>query len=511
MNNPGQVSSDQLKPIHGLFLLASLVLYVVLRLPWVGHMLMWDEAMNLCSVRSFAARGHDYFSNWFWHHPPLLNLVLLLVQPLQPGFAERSHLLLIFIGILNSLALFVLCRMAFGTAAALWSVFFYAVMPAAIFFDLWIKQDPLATLFGMLSLIAFLRRRFVLSGALMGFALLAKEIAAFYAIGIGFLWLVQPGGQRKIRDLAVIALVALLLSAWWYVGFSPSIKYFIAFAVNSSKGVDVWVWSRPWHYFLGKLNLDLGFLGLALSLLGALAIGSRRGNREPVRLWPLAVLVPAYLLISAARGKAIWFTITLYPVFAALQGAGMQGLLSMLKSWLDRLSAKWTWMGRASGWAGAAVAVAVILYSTAAVWGRDYDRTLYEQDGGIWWGAAASRQAAATINAVARNDQKVLITPMSYWQYRDKDPCPIFTYYLKDIPVLVRPYDLSAQDVVDAVRKYRIDWAMVSPEGPAAREALLQPLIRDYGLSPVLLQGVCVFKTDSIYKSDASPRSESSP
>ena len=230
--------------------------------------------MNLCSVRSFAARGHDYYSSWFSHHPPLLGLSLLLLQPLQPGFAERSQLFLIFVGVLNSLALFALCRIAFGTAAALWSVFFYAVMPAAIFFDLWIKQDTLAALFGMLSMLAFLRRRFVFSGALMGFALLAKEIAAFYAIGIGVLWLVQPREQRKIRDLAVVAAVTVLLSAWWYVGFSPSIKYFIAFAVNySNKGVDVWMWSRPWHYFLGKLNLDFGSLGLALSLLGVLAIG----------------------------------------------------------------------------------------------------------------------------------------------------------------------------------------------------------------------------------------------
>lgn len=503
MNNPGQASSDQLKPIHWLFLLSSLVSYVVLRLPWVGHLLMWDEAMNLCSVRSFAAGGHDYYSNWFWHHPLLLNLVLLLVQPLQSGFAERSHLLLIFVGILNSVALFVLCRMAFGTAAALWSVFFYAVMPAAIFFDLWIKQDPLASLFCMLSMIAFLRRRFVFSGALMGFALLAKEMSAFYVIGIGVLWLAQPRGQRKIRDLAVIALVALLLSAWWYVGFSPSIKYFIAFAVNSSKGVDVWVWSRPWHYFLGKLNLDLGYVGLVLSLLGVLGIAFRCRSRdhEPSCFWPLAVLVPAYLLISMARGKAVWFTIVLYPVFAALQGVGMQGLLTVVKSRLDRLSAKWTWMGRMwPRWAVVAIALVGASYLIAGVWGRDYERTLYAQDGGIWWGAQASRQAAMRVNGVVTNGQKVLITPMSYWQYRDKEPCPIFVYYLNDIPVLVRPYDVSASELVAAVREYRLDWAMVSPEGVAGLRTLLQPLVRDYGVSPMFLQGACIFKTDSIYK-----------
>ena len=87
----------------------------------------------------------------------------------------------------------------------------------------------------------------------------------------------------------------------------------------------------------------------------------------------------------------------------------------------------------------------------------------------------------------------------------------VFTYYLKDVPVLVRPCGLSAPELVEAVRKYRIDWAMVSPEGPAARNALLQPLIRDYGLSPLFLNGACIFKTDSIYERDVNPPSGSSP
>lgn len=504
MSKSLQKASEPLSPIHWLFLLSGLALYVFLRLPWVGHLLMWDEAMNLCAVRSFAAQGHDCYSNWFWHHPPLLGLVMLLLHPLQSGFAERAQLLLILIGILNSLTLFALCRMAFGTAAALWSVFFYAVMPAAICFDLWIKQDPLASLFGMLSMIAFLRRRFVLSGALMGVAFLAKEISAFYAIGIGVLWLIQPREERKIRNLVIIGAVAALLSAWWYVGFSSSIAYFIAFAVNfSNKGVDVWMWSRPWHYFLGKLDLDLGSLGLALSLLGVLGIGSwyRSRARDPSLLWPLAVLVPAYLLISMARGKAVWFTIALYPVFAALQGVGIQALLTVVQSRLDRLSTKRAWMGPVCPkCAVVAIALAVASYSVAGVLGRDYERTLYAQDGGIWWGAQASRQAAMMVNGVARAGQKVLITPMSYWQYRDKEPCPIFVYYLNDIPVLVRPYNLSAQDLVDAVREYHLDWAMVSPEGVAGLRALLQPLVRDYGVSPMFLQGACIFKTDSIYK-----------
>ncbi|HIL71898.1 MAG TPA: hypothetical protein EYG38_18860, partial [Verrucomicrobia bacterium] len=47
-----------------------LVLFVALRSEFIGHLLVWDEAMNLCTVQSFATQGSDDFSNWFWTHPP---------------------------------------------------------------------------------------------------------------------------------------------------------------------------------------------------------------------------------------------------------------------------------------------------------------------------------------------------------------------------------------------------------------------------------------------------------
>jgi 4-amino-4-deoxy-L-arabinose transferase-like glycosyltransferase len=508
-NGAKTCQESRVKPAHWLLLVLGLILYVILRLPWVGHLLTWDEAMNLCAIRAFTAGGHDCYSSWFWHHPPLFSALLLLVKPLHAGFAERAELLQLVVGVLHCLVLFSLCRSTLGFACALWAVFFFAVMPAAVFFDLWLKQDTLASLFGMLALTAFLRDRQALSGALLGFALLAKEMAAFYAMGIGALWFFRPRESRKIRDIAAVAVIAALVASWWYLGFSSSIEYFIAFAFNSSGGKDVWVWERPWHYFLGKLHVDLGLLGVVLCIAGVLAIRLTPREKRPAALWPLAVLVPAFSLLCMARGKAIWFTIALYPVFAALQGAGMAGMLQAVRNALSRLGKKWPWIGIGwPRWAVIAAALAVVSRLTSEVWSRDYERYLFLQDGGIWWGAAASRQAAVLMNGLVQDGQKALITPMSYWQYRDKEPCPIFAYYLKDTPVIVRPYDVPAEDFVGVVKKYKIDWAMVSPEGQAGQKALLDPLARQYRLRPVFLRGACIFKTDSIYKEDVRPHSE---
>ena len=55
-------------------------------------------------------------------------------------------------------------------------------------------------------------------------------------------------------------------------------------------------------------------------------------------------------------------------------------------------------------------------------------------------------------------------------------------------------------NLVDTVRQYRIDWAMVSPLPGVGEKALIEPLMRDYGLRPAVLRGGCIFKTDRLYQ-----------
>ena len=199
-------------------------------------------------------------------------------------------------------------------------------------------------------------------------------------------------------------------------------------------------------------------------------------------------------------------------MIATLQGAGMAGILRAAWNALSMIGKKWPSIGIGwPRWAVIATALAVISQLTSAVWSRDYERYLFMQDAGIWWGATASRQAAVMMNGLVKDGQKSLITPLSYWQYGDQEPCPIFAYYLKEMPVIVRPYTMPAADFVSAVKKYKIDWAMVSPEGRAGQKALLDPLVRQYPLRPIFLRGACILQTDSIYKEDISPHSEPPP
>ena len=213
-----------------LALAACVVLFAALRIPWIGHLLTFDEASNLCGVRSFVGGGLDYWTRWFWHHPPMFGALLLLAKPLEAGFAERAEWLMLGVSALNLLMLFVLTRSTLGSGPALWTAFCYAVMPAARCYDLWLKQDSLAVLFGLLALYGFQKKRLYYSGLALGLAFLAKEVAMFYAAGIAAVWFLQAPRNRRLRDLLTVALVSVAASAWWYLFFSVSI--------NSAEGGD---------------------------------------------------------------------------------------------------------------------------------------------------------------------------------------------------------------------------------------------------------------------------------
>src|ERR1051325_2963756 len=175
-------SNANLSPIHWTLLFLAAALFFALRCRWVGHLIVWDEAMTLCTVRAFAARAHDPFSDWFWRHPPFYTLWLLFLQPLKMGFAERAEFLSICFGAINQLMMFFLNRRIFGINVAVWAALLLAVMPGAIFFDVWIKQDQPVASFGLLALIFLHARLPLYAGVALGLALLCKETAIFYVI-----------------------------------------------------------------------------------------------------------------------------------------------------------------------------------------------------------------------------------------------------------------------------------------------------------------------------------------
>ncbi len=260
--------------------LGILGVFVALRARGVGHLLMWDEAMDLASVRAWVTSSRDAFSNAFWAHPPLFPLLLARLAPLRTGFAERAEGLSIAVQAVNLFLLFVLNRRLFGSAIALLACAALAGLPGAVFFDAWIKRDHLVVTFGLLALLALDRRRGLMAGVLLGFALLAKESALFYLAAVLVLVPLAFKRGERVKNAAAILATAAATSVWWYVLFSTFSGTYLRFALGRDPGLSGW--NQPWTYYLERTWLDVGPVALAVLAagLGTWVVARWRASRS---------------------------------------------------------------------------------------------------------------------------------------------------------------------------------------------------------------------------------------
>jgi hypothetical protein len=489
------------RPVHGLVLALCVVLFVAVRARWLGHLVTWDEAMNVCTTRSLASGSEDYYSRYLFRHPPMLNVLWLLLGPLQQGFVARAEWFAIAVNLAGLLAMVFLNAVAWGPRVALFSAACLALMPGSAYFSLWLKQDALVVPFGLAAMYLFLRRRHAWSGVLLGAAFLAKAMALYMALAVGVLWLLRPSAERRFRDLALVGTVTALVAGWWYVFLSPTVEHFLAFATGGEAARrQLELFSHPWHYFLGALTADLSLVGVLAALVGFVAmLAHHRQAPDPIRAWPVALLVPSYMLISLSTGKAPWFVIALYVAWATVQAVGIDAVLR-------RMEARGVGFRRAAPFVGAAVLAAQGLCLAPL----SFEGYMREQESRMWWSAAASREVAQTLNRVVGEDERVLITPMFY-NGAIPYPCPIFVVYLKDVPVLVRPNTLDAGQLVEIVRANRLHWAMVSAPPDTAAHDLVLPLARTHGLRPIALRGALLFRTSALWEKPERTQSGSPP
>lgn len=461
---------------------------------------MWDEAMDVCALRSFVARGADSYTPMFWVHPPVYPLLLSVCAPLNPAFAERAEVVSILLNIGSLVVLFLLNRRLYGFRIAALSGTCFAIMAGAVFFGTWIKRDQAVVLTGLSSLLAFVTGGVPMASLLLGIALLSK-VSAIYFVPTALLPLAMENrGIRRWTYPAAVVTIVLMTSAWWYLKFDVLGPVLAGFAFGTEKSLSSW--SAPPTYWPQRLYWDLGGAGCFWFVAGLIGIAwkavRRRNETEtdsptpiPWKHWPLLMIVPAACFLLLARGKAPWMIIALYPAIATVQAFAISGAVDFA---LGRARAD-TRPGALTLAVCCAAFLSIGLTST-------YDYALNQDRLGFGqkWGAQSSREAAEAVNSRIRPGERLLITRFAYWGTDEiRMPCPVFAYYLKNVPVFLESFRSSPAQLVDSIRRNRIAWALLSPPRDKAGEELVLAMIQQYGLKPVALQGAVLFNTSSLW------------
>jgi hypothetical protein len=407
-------------------------------------------------------------------------------------------------------------------------------MPGSIFFDVWVKQDHPVTTFGLMALLFLARGRLVYTGLALGCALLCKETAVFYAGAVAILWLAGVGGRPSLKDGLAVLGVALVTCGWWYLVVLPLVRA-PGPVVDGQGGIVLWArsvwmntvsehlawaaqskpdWQQPWWFYFRQGVTDLGPGGFVLGGCGAVVLVlwrlCRSGAESPTgpgRLcggvfWPLAVLVPSYLLLSLLPNKVAWLVIVLFPAWATLQAVGVGRFVSIV--FLDdgpRGARSWALRG-----VGVLLLGILGVQLVGQVAGRDYEKVFAHVDLGQLLCARHSRAAAELLNRHVSGEDPALVTSFYHWYGIPNDfPCAVFACYLRPgIPILQCSREIPADAVVELVKQYRLKWALVSPLPGKARDALLSGLAQQ-GLRPVAsTRTAWLFDTRSLLSAEGS-------
>ncbi len=356
MKRPQMSRSDRRLVTFALVAIVALV--ILLRVFNLGHVVMYDEAWNAHSVVD-AAAGHteDLFYSNFLRHPPLYTglgaLFVAAAGAGRSGAVMAMELISLLASVALALVIFLCGRDWFDHRVGLAAAFFFAVMPAARVYDSLAKQETLTLLFVMLFLLFFFRGRYLVSGVMLGLAMLTKEIFVFPLAAL-FVFILLTRRFDTLRGYFASLGIGVFLSFWWYAFVSTSSGEFVRFYLGRSEVSRNW--REPWHFFAGRLPADAGWVILGLCAIGAgflLAYVHRHGwpggpsraqasSDRKVRppgsarpQWEMALflliwILSLYAFISFSVGKSPWLMYSALPAFALLAGWGLRETVRLL-------------------------------------------------------------------------------------------------------------------------------------------------------------------------------------
>lgn len=241
------------------------------------------------------------------------------------------------------LPLWDLTRRHLGTGAANWTVLVYALLPLGIYFGRVFQPEPAQVCFGVLALwtvdrYAARRTLWWYLGAVVAasVAVLAKlpngmilpAVAAFAVAPDLWRWraMLRP---RRLAEVCGLVLIPVLISAGYTLlqaRLTPSGSHYVNFIVTSLGS----------NYIAGTDNLlryawrDVGGMavtpaGLAAAIIGAAAIGRRRGMTW-LWAWGLGIAVYAVVVLRAIRFQ--YYVMPVLPWLSILMGTGLDFLAS---------------------------------------------------------------------------------------------------------------------------------------------------------------------------------------
>lgn len=481
------IPRNKIRLILGLVLIS--LIFITLRLKTLNHLLMYDEARNIISLRAFLSdnTADPFYWNYFLH-PPLYMTIASALSPFKAGLDIRLESLSLLFSYFTLLVIYVLSARIGGWKYAFLSGIFLSLMPVSIAYDSWIKRDCLASALGYLAILLLLKRKFLWCGVALSFSLLAKENALFFILAAAVI-LFALKEDRIPKKIAIIYGTIFILTSWWYVFFSSMPK--LVFDIYISAGKNAAAWANSPFYYCRKLLPDMGLPMLIFFIIGAGCLLYLVFRRKQYR-WSLPLIVVLCVYITGSfviTCKTPWLSISAVPALAMVAGVGALFLLKIAKRY-KILSAFFTLL---------------LILSIIGGFSFSYKKYHMVTYANGWSGSNYSRELALYLNKAMRGSEKLMLTQFSYWGEPPCLMCPVFLHYWDGRPICVIDGRDSAEEVMKEIIDNKVSWLAVigSPDERLNFHALVKGLEDSVLGKPVPVGCSHIWRTDALWRRKA--------
>ncbi len=163
---------------ENLILILAIFLFILLTVPFIATLPYMDGNIDFVQTNDFYSGGiNQYFSNWNTVHPPVKLLIALPFYFLF-GISSVSYSFPgILIGIAGIVGIYLLTKDLFDQKTANLTTVFFSIYPLFIANSIFVMRDYLLTIFLLISLLFYIRKKSILYAISCSLAILTKEPA----------------------------------------------------------------------------------------------------------------------------------------------------------------------------------------------------------------------------------------------------------------------------------------------------------------------------------------------
>jgi hypothetical protein len=346
------------KKLYIIFILLFVVLGTVLRLYKINGPVAdwhsWRQADTAAVARNFIKFGFDPLHPRFddlsnipsgFDNPVGYRMVEFpIYQYISAGLLTIFHVwtIEIWLRIITVLAsvsciFFIseIVRLSYGKAAGVFTGFFYAVLPYAVYYGRSILPDQIAVCLSLLGIYSLLKAKkffgiwYFVSIIATALALLVKPYSAFLLLPIPYILFIQWKISKKFFILSLVYVIISTFPLWWWrswiLAYPEGIPVY-AWLLNANNIRFKGAWFR-WLFAERLGNLILGYWGLVPFTIGIL-IREKNPHAWIIRLIGFGSLLYV-TIIAAGNVQHDYYQIFLLPVITAFAGVGIATIVRM--------------------------------------------------------------------------------------------------------------------------------------------------------------------------------------